>query len=250
MRQIHPADPPGQPPDLADWYAYPGPGQLAGRPWVRANMIESADGAAEVGGLSGGLSGPADRDIFGLLRALADVILVGAGTVRAEHYRPVRVPPRWAALRAGRPATPPIAVLTAQLDLDLDSPLLTAAPGDARTIVITTGSAPAQARKRAGQHAEVIVAGDRHADLSAVITALADRGYRRVLAEGGPRLLGQLAAAGLLDELCVTVSPVLASGTAGRIVRGSTRAGVSRLALTHVLEDEGFLFCRYLVQSA
>lgn len=245
MRQIYPPGADGQPPDLAALYAYP-----AGldRAWVRANMIESADGAAEVGGRSGGLSGPADREVFGLLRTLADVILVGAGTARAERYRPARVPPRWAALRAGRPATPPIAVLTRQLDLDLDSPLLTAAPGDARTIVITTGSAPAQARQQAGQHAEVIVAGDRHADLGAAITALAGRGHRRVLAEGGPRLLGQLAAAGLLDELCVTVSPVLASGTAGRIVQGTTQAGLPRLALAHVLEDEGFLFCRYLMQ--
>jgi riboflavin biosynthesis pyrimidine reductase len=213
-------------------------------------MIESADGAAEVGGLSGGLSGPADREIFSLLRALADVILVGAGTVRAERYRPARVAPRWAALRAGRPATPPIAVLTAQLDLDLDSPLLTAAPGDARTIVITTGSAPVPVRKQAAEHAEVIIAGDRDADLGAAIRALAGRGYRRVLAEGGPRLLGQLAAAGLLDELCVTVSPVLASGTAGRIVQGTTQAGLPRLALAHVLEEEGFLFCRYLLRPA
>lgn len=248
MRQIHPAGPAVQPPDLPARYVYPGADQLAGRPWVRANMIESADGAAEVGGRSGGLSGPADREVFGLLRTLADVILVGAGTARAERYRPARVPPRWAALRAGRPATPPIAVLTRQLDLDLDSPLLTAAPGDARTIVITTGSAPAQRRQQAAQRAEVIIAGDRHADLGAAITALAGRGHRRVLAEGGPRLLGQLAAAGLLDELCVTVSPVLASGTAGRIVQGTTQAGLPRLALAHVLEDDGFLFCRYLMQ--
>jgi riboflavin biosynthesis pyrimidine reductase len=248
VRQIHPPDRAGQPPDLAARYAYPGAGQLAGRPWVRANMIESADGAAEVRGLSAGLSGPADREVFRLLRALADVILVGAGTARAERYRPARVPSRWAGLRAGRPATPPIAVLTRQLDLDLGSPLLTAAPADARTILITTGSAPAQARNQAAQHAEVITAGDRHADLGAAIMALADRGYRRILAEGGPRLLGQLTAAGLLDELCVTVSPVLASGTAGRIVQGTRRAGVPRLALAHVLEDEGFLFCRYLVQ--
>ena len=86
---------------------------VQGRPWVRANMIESADGAAAVDGLSGGLGGSADHEIFGLLRALAGVILVGAGTVRAERYHPARVAPRWAALRAGRPDTPPIAVLSA-----------------------------------------------------------------------------------------------------------------------------------------
>ena len=74
-------------------------------------MIESADGAAAVDGLSGGLSGPGDRAVFGVLRALADVILVGAGTAREEKYRPARVRPEWAGLRAGRPAAPPIAVL-------------------------------------------------------------------------------------------------------------------------------------------
>ena len=94
-------------------------------------MIESADGAAEVDGLSGGLSGPGDREVFGVLRALADVILVGAGTARDERYRPARVRPAWAGLRAGRPAAPPIAVLTGRLDLDLAGPLLTG-PAPAR----------------------------------------------------------------------------------------------------------------------
>ena len=118
MQLIYPAPAGGgRQPDLARLYAYPdrgtgdpggaGDADGAGRPWVRANMIESADGAATVDGLSGGLGGSADHEIFGLLRALAGVILVGAGTARAEAYRPARVTPRWAALRAGRPGTPP-----------------------------------------------------------------------------------------------------------------------------------------------
>ncbi len=85
LRQIYPPAAGGGAPDLAALYAYPGAAQAPGRPWVRANMISSADGAAEVDGLSGGLSGAPDRTVFGLLRALADVILVGAGTVRAEQ---------------------------------------------------------------------------------------------------------------------------------------------------------------------
>lgn len=239
----------GQPPDLAALYAYP-----AGldRPWVRANMIESADGAAAVDGLSGGLSGPGDRDLFGVLRALADVILVGAGTARDEQYRPAKVRPSWAGLRAGRPAAPPIAVLTGRFDLDLASPLLSSAADgpapDARTIVITHGAAPEDRRVAATAQADVIVAGGRQVDLAAAVTALADRGHRRILAEGGPRLLGQLAAAGLIDELCVTVSPVLAGGPAGRIVQGPAgRDGRARLELAHVLADDSYLFCRYLV---
>ena len=242
MRQLLP---PGGPADLAVLYGYP-----AGltRPWVRANMIESADGAAEVDGLSGGLSGPADREVFGLLRALADVILVGAGTARAEKYRPARVRPQWAGLRSGRPAAPPVAVLTGRLDLDLDGPLIAAAAADARTIVITTGAAPADRRAAAGALADVIIAGEQRVDLATAVGELAGRGYRRILAEGGPHLLGQLAGAGLLDELCVTVSPVLAGGQAGRIVQGPPGGATpARLDLAHLLADGGYLFCRYLI---
>jgi riboflavin biosynthesis pyrimidine reductase len=242
VRQLLPA---GGEPDLAALYAYP-----AGlnRAWVRANMIESADGAAAVDGLSGGLSGPGDRDVFGVLRALADVILVGAGTARLENYRPARVRPALAGLRAGRPAAPPIAVLSGRLDLSLDGALFTGVAAGARTIVLTSGAAPEDRRAAAAAHADVIVAGERQVDLAAALAALAARGHRRILAEGGPQLLGQLAAAGLIDELCVTVSPVLAGGPAGRIVQWPPgRDGRARLELAHVLADDSYLFCRYLV---
>ncbi len=250
MRQLLPPGHDGQPPDLAALYAYP-----AGldRAWVRANMVESADGAATVDGLSGGLSGPADRAVFGVLRALADVILVGAGTAREEKYQPARVRPEWAGLRGGRPAAPPIAVLSGRLGLDPAGPLLSStiggpAPG-ARTIVITSAAADPDLRTAIAAHADVIVAGGRQVDLAAAIGALAGLGHRRILAEGGPRLLGQLAAAGLLDELCVTVSPLLAGGPAGRIVHGPPDAGgPARLSLAHLLAGDSYLFCRYLVR--
>ncbi|HTT53904.1 MAG TPA: pyrimidine reductase family protein [Streptosporangiaceae bacterium] len=244
MRQLCP---PGGPPDLAALYGYP---TGLNRAWVRANMIESIDGAAAVDGRSGGLSGPADREVFGLLRALADVILVGAGTARAEKYRPARIRPQWAGLRAGRPAAPPIAVLSGRLDLDLDGPLLTAAAPGARTIVITSAAAPADRRAAAAAHAEVILAGDRQVDVAAAVGALAHRGQHRILAEGGPHLLGQLARTGLLDELCVTVSPVLAGGPAGRIIQGPDGgAAPARAELAHVLADRSYLFCRYLISA-
>jgi riboflavin biosynthesis pyrimidine reductase len=249
LRQIYPPAAGAGAPDLPALYAYPGGSQAAGRPWVRANMIASADGAAAVDGLSGGLSGTPDRTVFGLLRALADVILVGAGTVRDEQYAPARIGPRWAGLRAGRPAAPAIAVLTGRLDLDLDGPLLTQAPADARTIVLTTESSPAALRAQAAQNADVIIAGGRRGDPAAAIAALAGRGYRNILAEGGPHLLGQLAEAALLDELCVTVSPVLAAGAASRIIAGPP-GGVARLELAHVLTQDDFLLCRYLRRPA
>ena len=215
-------------------------------------MVASFDGAATLAGRSGGLSGEADREIFAMLRAITDVILVGAGTARAEEYAPVRPESegvRWAWLREGRTPSPPIAVVTGRLDLDLDSPLLTKAPGHARTIVITTASAPAARLEAAARTADVVVAGDKFVDLPATVAALARRGHRHILAEGGPHLLGQITAAGLLDELCLTVSPLLAGPGAGRIVQGMLPPDgtpATALALGHVLTDEGYLFCRYV----
>ena len=255
MRQLYPA---GGPPgdidrgQLARLYADPPhrPARLTGRPWVRANMVASVDGAASVDGRSAGLSGPADRQIFGLLRSLADVILVGAGTARAEHYRPAQPASIQPELRAGRTATPPIAVISGRLDLDPALELLTAAPPDARTIVLTSEQAPEQQRAAVAEHADVIVAGTGGVDLKIALTALAERGYRRVLTEGGPHLLAELAAGGLLDELCLTVSPLLAGPGPGRILAGDAQLpGGLPVTLGHVLEDEGFLLCRYTVSG-
>lgn len=228
-------------PDLTGLYAYPD----TGRPCVRANMVASADGAATIAGHSAGLSSDADRSLFALMRTLSDVILVGAGTARAERYAAVRPEELWPGLRDGASPVPAIAVVTRRISLDLSSPLLTAAPPGARTILVTTEQAPAALRAEAVKNADVIVAGDDTADLGLTLQALAERGYRRILAEGGPQLLGQLAAAGLLDELCLTIAPLVASGGAGRIAVGDSAVRSGRLALRHVLEEEGHLFCRY-----
>ena len=211
-------------------------------------MVASADGAASLGGLSAGLSSDADRQVFFLLRALADVILVGAGTVRAEGYGPARRSRLWPHLRSGRTATPPIAVFSARLDLDPESRLFTEAAADARTIVITCAAAPQDLRAKLARNADVITAGEAAIDLDAAVHSLADRGHRRVLTEGGPHLLARLAAAGLLDELCLTIGPLLArpGPRADRIVTGHPfPAGPRPLTLAHVLEDSGFLLCRY-----
>jgi riboflavin biosynthesis pyrimidine reductase len=227
-------------PDLPRLYAYPD-----GR-WLRANMVATADGAASLNGVTRGISSDTDRRVFALLRTLCDVILVGASTVREEKYKPARPQELWSHLRDGRPPTPPIAVVTRRLDLDPDSPLITAAPAHARTIVITTASAPAGRRDQLARHAELIIAGQDTVDLTAAVDALAERGHRRMLAEGGPRLLGQLIEASLVDELCLTIGPLLAGPGAGRIVAGAG-AGSPPLPLTlaHVMEDDGFLLCRY-----
>jgi len=232
--------------DLAALYAYPD-----GR-WLRANMVSTADGAAYLNGVTAGISSDADRRVFALLRALADVILVGAATVREEGYKPARSQELWRELRAGRTPTAPIAVVSRRLDLELDSPLLTEAPPHARTIVITTARAPRELRAELSRYADVIIAGEETVDFRAAVSELAERGHRRLLAEGGPHMLAQLVEAGLMDELCLTIGPLIAGPGASRIVAGApgTRPGTPLpLTLAHVLEDDGFLLCRYTTKD-
>jgi riboflavin biosynthesis pyrimidine reductase len=226
-------------PALAEAYAYPR------ERWLRANFVASADGAAHVDGQSTGLSGPDDKRIFGMLRVLADVVLVGAGTARVEEYKPALRRPSLASLREGRPETATIALVSRTLGLNLASPLFTETPPDARTIVITCAASDADLRAQAAKVADVIVAGEETVDLGEARRALEDRDMGRVLCEGGPHLLADLAAAGLLDELCLSLSPTLAGPGASRIISGR-HFPACPLTLKHVLAaDDGFLFFRY-----
>jgi riboflavin biosynthesis pyrimidine reductase len=230
-------------PGLAGAYAYPRDR------WLRVNFVSSADGAAYIDGRSGGLSSPDDMRVFGVLRVLADVILVGAGTARAEEYKPARPRPSLASLREGRPETAPVALVTRTLGLNLASPLFAEAPPSARTIVITCAAADAALRAETAKAADVIVAGDETVDLAAAVGELGERGLGRVLCEGGPHLFADLAAAGLVDELCLSLSPTLAGPGASRIVAGQ-RQPARPLALRHVLAgDGGFLFTRYAADN-
>jgi riboflavin biosynthesis pyrimidine reductase len=229
---------------IAAAYAYP-----AGRPWLRANFVASADGAAHLNGRSAGLSSPGDKRIFGILRVLADVVLVGAGTARAEEYKAARRRPELAELRAGRPEVATIAVVTRSMGLDLAAPMFTDAPPDARTIVITSAASPADRREEAAKVADVIVAGETEVDLTAAVVALHERGLRRVICEGGPHLLRDLAAAGLLDELCLSLSPMLAGPGPVRITAGEP-FHARPMTLAGLLVEDSFLYCRYLTGAA
>ncbi|WP_406145006.1 pyrimidine reductase family protein [Streptomyces sp. NBC_01012] len=229
--------------ELADAYAYPhGDG-----PWLRANMVSTLDGAAQHDGRSQGISSPADMRIFGTLRALADAVVVGAGTARQEGYRPARVRDAFAARRAaaGQRPVPAVAVVSAGLDLDFSLPLF--ASPLVPTLVVTGATAPTDrvaAAREAG--AEVLFAGDGAAvDPARAVTELGRRGFGRLLTEGGPRLLGQFVAAGVLDELCLTLSPLLTAGAAQRIAGGPAVTVPERFSLISLLEEAGFLFSRY-----
>ncbi|QES47616.1 pyrimidine reductase family protein [Streptomyces venezuelae] len=231
--------------ELAEAYAYP---PLTGDAhWLRGNMVSTLDGAAQHDGRSQPISNDTDMRIFGTLRALADVVVVGAETVRQEGYRPARAREAFAARRAaaGQGPAPAIAVVSASLDLDFSLPLFTAPL--VPTLVLTGATAPADrvaAASKAG--AQVLVAGEgAGVDPARVVRELAVRGLVRQLTEGGPRMLGQFVAAGVLDELCLTVSPMLTAGDAQRIAGGPPMAVPRRLELASLLEEAGFLFTRY-----
>lgn len=229
--------------ELADAYAYPeGDGV-----WLRANMVSSLDGAGQHDGRSQPLSSDTDMRIFGTLRGLADVVVVGAETVRLEGYRPARARAAFAERRAaaGQGPAPVIAVVTASLNLDFSLPLFTE-PLVPTLILTGAAAAPERVSVAEAAGAEVVIAGDGPGvDPARAVAVLAERGLRRQLTEGGPRLLGQFVAADVLDELCLTVSPTMTAGDAQRIAGGPSVAVPKRFAVASVLEEAGFLFTRY-----
>jgi riboflavin biosynthesis pyrimidine reductase len=208
---------------------------------VRVNFVSSIDGAATRDGRSGGLSGPADKRLFELLRRVADVVVVGAGTVRDEGYGPMRVSDASAAWREsnGRPPHPVFAIVTGELDLDPASPIFTKAP--VRPIVLTTEHATGAARF--ADVADVVIAGTTRVDPSTAVAALHERGLRHVLCEGGPTLFGSVIADDAFDELCVTITPSLEAGDARRISTGDAPPRDMRLAT--VLRSGDTLLLRY-----
>ncbi|MEW2124749.1 pyrimidine reductase family protein [Streptomyces sp. NPDC087866] len=228
---------------LADAYAYP---ETEG-PWLRANMVSTLDGAAQHDGRSQPISCESDMRIFGTLRGLADVVIAGAQTVRQEGYRPARARDAFAARRAaaGQTVAPAVAVVSGSLDLDFSLPLFVSPL--VPTLVLTGAGAPPdriETARKAG--AEVVIAGEgSRVDPARAVRELAARGCRRLLTEGGPRLLGQFVAGDVLDELCLTVAPMLTAGDAQRIAGGPAVAVPKRFVLGSLLEEDGFLFSRY-----
>ena len=232
--------------DTLEAYALPD----RGRPHLRVNMVSSLDGAAAVEGRVGILSGTADGTLLHELRSLCDVLLVGAGTIRAEGYGPLELSDEQQRRRldAGQDAVPRLAVLTRSLDLDLAAPVFTGAT--ARPLVITTERAPATRRDEAAAVADVVVAGRDDVDLTVALAELTRRGLSRVLSEGGPHVLAAMFAADLVDELCVAVAPVVTAGSELRISAGPALDPPRARHLAHVLEQDEFLFLRYTRPAA
>ena len=215
---------------------------------LRVNMIASVDGrVTDRSGRTGGLAGCGDREVFRCLRALADGILVGAGTARIEGYGPHRVAPRLAVRRRadGRYGPAPIVVVSRSLDLDLSSALFGEA--ESTTIVLTCAAAPRASMEKLRAVADVVVTGGEEVDLSDGIARLrADFGLHHLLCEGGPTLNTALLGAGLVDELCLTVAPLLAGGPGPGIVHGDIP--VDGLVVRTVCEQDGELYLRYVLR--
>jgi riboflavin biosynthesis pyrimidine reductase len=224
-------------------------GLLAAYAWpdrttLRVNFVTSVDGAVAIEGYSAGLGSPSDKLVFDLLRRTCDAVIVGAGTLRHEGYGPMRLAEadrEWRR-RHGLPPDPVLVAVSRKLDLDPAHPMLAEAP--VRPVVVTFTEAPADRVAALSAVADVVACGDTVVDLKAAVSELADRGYRRLLSEGGPYLLGTLTGADAVDEMCLTLAPMLAGPGAGRITAGP-EASVRDLRLVQVLAAGDELLLRY-----
>lgn len=209
---------------------------------LRVNLVASLDGAVEIEGRSGPLGGPGDRSAFAAMRAVADAVLVGAGTARAENYGPVRLAPEVGERRKrrGQAPRPTLAVVTRRGDLDPHGRLFS---GVGRVLVLTTDKVEAS-RPDLAEVAEVVSCGPSEVDVERAVEELRSRGLGRILCEGGPALARSLLAAGLVDELCLTISPVVVGG--GRRLFGEQLLGRPELfELAGLLEADSMLLGRY-----
>ncbi|OBB90684.1 pyrimidine reductase family protein [Mycobacterium sp. 852002-40037_SCH5390672] len=232
--------------DLPRLYGYP---ERDGT-WVRANFITSVDGGATSGGSSGAMGGPGDRFVFNLLRELADVIVVGAGTVRIEGYSgaQLNVAQRQHRGARGQSEVPQLAIVTASGHLNRDMAVFTHT--EVPPLVLTCTTAAEQTRRALSGLCEVLDCsggGDpEKVDEAALLAALGARGMRRILTEGGPTLLDSLIGRDMLDELCLTIAPYLVGGQAPRIAAGPAQL-LTRMRCAHVLTDDaGYLYTRYV----
>lgn len=212
---------------------------------VAVGMVSSVDGAAARDGRTRELGGAADRQAFGRLRAACDAVLVGAGTVRAENYRP---PTGTAARRTDRTArglaaVPTLVIVSGTLDLDVHHRVFS--DPSHRPVLLTHEASPSTRREALAKVADLLVLGCDEVDLEAGLRWLAAHGLGRVLCEGGPTLNGAMFAADLVDEVFLTLAPIAIGGAAPRIVTSSEQTGRDlELVQLHAHEHEVMLHYR------
>lgn len=241
----------------AELLAPPPENRKSSRPWVSFNFVSSIDGAATVDGRSGTLGNAWDQRVFMLLRQTADVVLVGAQTVRTEGYGGELLSSTAQAWRNENwlAPHPPLAIISGSLNLDPGLQVFTDAP--VRPLILTLESAPQERRDALSRVADIITVGGDFLDVPKLVAELAARGLNNIHSEGGPTLLGTFTEADMVDELSLTVSPMLVGGSAGRIAHGPGHAGdagdagtgaARTMALTRILKADSMLFLRYVRQ--
>jgi riboflavin biosynthesis pyrimidine reductase len=215
--------------------------------WLRTNFAASLDGAITgADGRSGSINSEADHVVFELLRAQSHAVVVGAGTVRSERYPALRVAERWRATRRdlGLPNALPVVAVSNRGGVPpsfLDQPV-----GSVLLALPARSSGLAEARERLGLD-QVVVCGEDEVDGRGLLAALADRGWTQLLCEGGPRLHASLIAAGLVDEICLSITPVVVGGDGPRVTGGAELEGGYRPAV--LVEQDGTLMGRWVRTS-
>jgi riboflavin biosynthesis pyrimidine reductase len=216
--------------------------------WFRCNMVTTLDGGANgTDGKSGTINTDADHVVFDLLRALSDVVVVGAGTVRVEGYPALSVDPSLQDVRrrAGLGLDLPLVAVSRSGDV----PPTLRESSDGHVLLATCSSSPGLDEARGALGADgVLICGDEEVDLQSLVAQLHERGWHRLLTEGGPRLTGSFLGAGLLDELCFTIAPRVVGGLHPRPV--GPDAAPTELDLEVLVEENGTLMGRWFVGSA
>ncbi|HEY2440134.1 MAG TPA: dihydrofolate reductase family protein [Solirubrobacteraceae bacterium] len=215
----------------------------AGRPYVVANFVSSADGKATAQGRTAQLGGESDRTVFHLLRTQADALLAGTGTLGVERYGLLIRDERLADIRVaeGREAQPLAVVVSRSGRIPFEIPLF----GDARARVALYAPAATTVPRTEAEVIRHDLSGSGD-ELGGVLRSLrADHGVRSLLCEGGPALFDAMLAEDLVDELFLTLAPALAGGGELGITTGAGLAALAPLRLIWVLEHEGNLFLRY-----
>jgi len=243
MRLLYPDSRPTSPEELAAGLRF-GDQAPPDRPYLVLNMVSSLDGKATIDWRTKGLSTDLDRRLFHRLRTQADAVMVGAGTVRAERYGRMAKSEELRAVREaeGLAADPLGVIVSSRLDLPADLPIL--GEPEQRVLIATSSDATLPETE-----AEVLY--ERIADdLPLLVARLREQhGIRSVVCEGGPTLNSHLLAAGLVDELWLTLNPKLAGGAAAlTIVAGRELVEPAELELVSVAEGEGDLFTRWRVR--
>ena len=199
-------------------------------PWLRFNLITSVSGsAAGTDGTSETLTNPADRRLLGVIRELADIVLVGAQSVRAEGFQ--------------LPRTARLAVVTRSGDLAGHRISGT----DGRVFIVCPEAASERAAASIPGAEIIALSGEGPLDPVAIIAALRDRGFASIVCEGGPSLVAQFVAAGVADELCLSTSPSL--GSPSLPLLGQSEIDPVRLELSQLLlDDASGMYARWAVR--